>query len=180
MQRIAAGGFIQTEPWDMAIDLWVDSLGAWQYAFSVMNLQRAKKQLYINSLRHIWVAEVLSNTHIQSISSITKRILALDIFCHLSYNSSSNLHERTLEYLAMEYRYLYRSNHKSCLYQDSIMNPLSAPLDCPLSLFASTIIITRRRCNLSGSNNNKSNQEKKGLNEEEDEMGGNEATSWHG
>ena len=46
-------GFIQTEPWDMVIDLWIDSLGALAICFSTMNLQRAKKQHYIDSVKGV-------------------------------------------------------------------------------------------------------------------------------
>ncbi len=37
--------------------------------------------------------------------TISKHILAMGIAYHLSYTASSNLHERILEYLAMEYPY---------------------------------------------------------------------------
>ena len=32
------GGYIQTEPMDLAIDLWVDSLDAWRFVFPMMSL----------------------------------------------------------------------------------------------------------------------------------------------
>jgi hypothetical protein len=40
-----------------------------------------------------------------SYSATSKHILAMGIAYRLSYTASSNLHERILEYLAMEYPY---------------------------------------------------------------------------
>jgi hypothetical protein len=80
-----------------------------------MNLQRAKEQSYQFCEGHGLGRKKkkkrrrrrrASNiAHAYPYPSTSKHILALDIAYHLSYTASSNLHERILEYLAMEYPY---------------------------------------------------------------------------
>lgn len=36
--RSGPSGFIQTEPFDMVVDLWVDTLRLWQYVLFMINL----------------------------------------------------------------------------------------------------------------------------------------------
>jgi hypothetical protein len=72
-----------------------------------MNLQRAEKQLYQ------FYEEIYTTTRKESINITysypypvsSRHILAMGIAYHLSYSTSSTLHERTLEYLAMGYLY---------------------------------------------------------------------------
>jgi hypothetical protein len=71
-----------------------------------MNLQRAKKQLHPFCERHMLVERrALNIACAHSYSAASKHILAMGIAYRLSYTASSNLHERILEYLAMEYPY---------------------------------------------------------------------------
>lgn len=82
-----------------------------------MNLQRAKKQLYQfceghglgrsrkKKKRRRRRRMALNIAQAYAYPSTSKHILALGIAYHLSYTASSNLHERILEYLAMEYPY---------------------------------------------------------------------------
>jgi hypothetical protein len=71
-----------------------------------MNLQRAKKQLHQFCERHVLVERrTLYIASADSYPATSRHILAMGIAYHLSYTASSNLHERILEYLAMEYPY---------------------------------------------------------------------------
>jgi hypothetical protein len=71
-----------------------------------MNLQRAKKQLHPFCERHMLVERrALNIACAHSYPAASKHILAMGIAYRLSYTASSNLHERILEHLAMEYPY---------------------------------------------------------------------------
>jgi hypothetical protein len=85
-------GFIQTEPWDMAIDLWIDSLGALAICF-LYDEFRGLKSNYMNSVKGMDHGGI-KYAHAYPYPSTSKHILALDIAYHLSYTASSNLHER--------------------------------------------------------------------------------------
>jgi hypothetical protein len=77
-----------------------------------MNLQRAKEQSYqfcegqgLGRKKKRRRRRASNIAHTYPYPSTSKHILALGIAYHLSYTASSNLHERILEYLAMEYPY---------------------------------------------------------------------------
>ena len=72
----------------------------------MMNLQKAKRQLYQFCEGRVLVERrALNIACAHSYLATSRDILAMGIAYHLSYTASNNLHERILEYLAMEYPY---------------------------------------------------------------------------